>query len=112
MIMPCMKSTSACDRGGRAPLVEAGSVLLGCPGAPGCTTTGDAELLCCARESGKNGPKRTLAAMTKPSSAADPVAERATHTQRRREDFMFGMGMRIFESFYATTSGQRTEICG
>src|SRR5260370_1627564 len=37
-IMPCMKSTFAGDRGGSVALVDGGSVLLGLPGAPGCTT--------------------------------------------------------------------------
>jgi hypothetical protein len=35
MIMPCMNSTSACERGGSVALVEGGNVLLGFPGAPG-----------------------------------------------------------------------------
>src|SRR6266581_9748339 len=48
MIMPCMNSTSACDRGGSLALVEGGSVLLGLPGAPGCTTTGVAGSVCFA----------------------------------------------------------------
>lgn len=39
MIMPCIKSTSACDRWGTVGRVEGGSVLLGSPGAPGWTTT-------------------------------------------------------------------------
>src|SRR5580765_1063933 len=42
MIMPCMNSTSAWERGGRLARVERGSVLLGCPGAPGWTITGGA----------------------------------------------------------------------
>lgn len=45
--MPCMNSTSACESGGRVALVEDGSVLLGFPGAPGCTTTGLLESFCC-----------------------------------------------------------------
>jgi hypothetical protein len=45
--MPCMNSTSACERGGRVPLVVGGNVLLGWPGAPGWTTTGGAGWLCC-----------------------------------------------------------------
>jgi hypothetical protein len=49
MIIPCMNSTSACDRGGSVPFVDAGSVLLGCPGAPGCTTTAFAGSVCAAR---------------------------------------------------------------
>jgi hypothetical protein len=39
-----MKSTSVCDLGGACPFVESGSLLLGIPGAPGCTT--GAELDC------------------------------------------------------------------
>jgi hypothetical protein len=37
-----MNSTSAWERGGRLARVERGSVLLGCPGAPGWTITGGA----------------------------------------------------------------------
>src|SRR6516165_2677458 len=44
--MPCMNSTSATDDGGRTALVEGGSVLVGIPGAPGCTTTGCGGLVC------------------------------------------------------------------
>src|SRR5229473_1541215 len=47
MIMPCMNSTSACDRGGSLALVDVGRVLLGLPGAPGCTITGVAGSVCC-----------------------------------------------------------------
>src|ERR1700760_4180784 len=46
--MPCMNSTSAADFGGRAARVDGGSLLLGAPGAPGCTTTGCPGLVCCA----------------------------------------------------------------
>src|ERR1700722_2770057 len=42
MIMPCMNSTSAGASGGNEAWVEGGKVLVGCPGAPGCTTTGAA----------------------------------------------------------------------
>src|SRR5215467_9282593 len=48
MIMPCMNSTSACESGGSVAFVEGGSVLLGSPGAPGCTTTGLPESFCCS----------------------------------------------------------------
>src|SRR5215467_1277308 len=56
MIMPCMNSTSACESGGRAAFVEGGSVLLGLPGAPGCTTTGFDESFCCADTVGDKTP--------------------------------------------------------
>src|SRR5579863_2201418 len=49
MIMPCINSTSAGDRGGSVARVEDGSVLLGAPGAPGCTTTGFATSACWAQ---------------------------------------------------------------
>src|SRR5947209_1652365 len=39
-----MNSTSACDRGGSLAVVEGGSFFVGCPGAPGCTTTGGGPL--------------------------------------------------------------------
>lgn len=44
-----MNSTSADDRGGRLALVDEGNVLLGMPGAPGCTTTGFPGEVCCER---------------------------------------------------------------
>src|SRR3974390_530585 len=47
MIMPCMNSMSALVSGGNLALVPGASVLLGWPGAPGCTTAG-AEGFCAA----------------------------------------------------------------
>src|SRR5580704_7208793 len=78
MIMPCMKSTSACDRGGSAARVDGGSVLLGFPGAPGCTTTGGgAESVCCACAAKQKKPVATLAARTASAahSNTDALAE-------------------------------------
>jgi hypothetical protein len=50
MIIPCMNSTSFGERGGSVALVDGGSVRVGWPGAPGCTTTGGAlESACCAQ---------------------------------------------------------------
>src|SRR5260370_35899901 len=66
MIMPCRNSTSACDRGGSVALVDGGSVLLGLPGAPGCTTTGVAGSVCCAHIADEMNPgeqKKTTAAL-------------------------------------------------
>src|SRR6185369_6278472 len=40
MIIPCMKSTSFGESGGNLARVDEGSVRVGWPGAPGCTTTG------------------------------------------------------------------------
>src|ERR1700735_791857 len=75
MIMPCMNSTSACDSGGSVPFVEEGSVLLGFPGAPGCTTTGPVAEPppCCTRAAAKTKPLAEHA-----SAKASPVN---AHTQ-------------------------------
>jgi hypothetical protein len=40
MIIPCINSTFFVELGGNFALVFAGKFLVGCPGAPGCTTTG------------------------------------------------------------------------
>src|SRR5262249_52965710 len=61
MIMPCMNSTSARESGGNLAFVDGGRVLLGWPGAPGCTTTGALESRCCETE-GKE--QRTTKAVT------------------------------------------------
>jgi hypothetical protein len=37
---------SACERGGATAVVEDGSLLLGVPGAPGCTTETDPDPVC------------------------------------------------------------------
>jgi hypothetical protein len=42
MLIPCMNSTSFGERGGSVALVDGGSVRVGWPGEPGCTTTGGA----------------------------------------------------------------------
>ncbi|MFL6228128.1 MAG: hypothetical protein ACJ741_05055 [Pyrinomonadaceae bacterium] len=53
MIIPCMNSTSFGERGGSCALVSGGSRRVGCPGAPGCTTTGgDCGSACRARADG------------------------------------------------------------
>src|SRR5215831_2449478 len=62
MIIPCMNSTSACDRGGSVALVEGGSVFVGLPGAPGCTTTGLDDSPPWPRVDGQKKPRGTLAA--------------------------------------------------
>jgi hypothetical protein len=63
--MPCMNSTSACDGCSNVALVEDGSVLLGFPGAPGCTTTGvPAEGACCPRAGIESELAKMLAAIS------------------------------------------------
>jgi hypothetical protein len=43
-------------------LAEEGSTLLGVPGAPGCTTTGFPESLCCAEAAIEMNTPKALAA--------------------------------------------------
>src|ERR1700693_689550 len=96
MIMPCMNSTSACDRGGSVALVDGGSVLLGLPGAPGCTTTGLPGSVCQALITEEKRPVEqqklagTLAASNMPHSTADPLAERSFRLQRKQQSPPFG----------------------
>src|SRR5260370_1536089 len=95
MIMPCINSTAACDRGGRVALVDGGSVLLGLPRAPGCTTTGFAASPCCAHAPEQKRPPEqkklagTLAASNTPRSTADTPAERHFRRRRKRENSRF-----------------------
>lgn len=83
MIMPCMNATSAAERCGKVGLVDAGSVLLGWPGAPGCTTTGgEAEPACWAEAAGKG--------------AEAPAAKTSTHRPSRARAVLahWGLGLR------------------
>ena len=56
--------TSAGERGGSVALVDAGSVRVGWPGAPGCTTTGVAGSACCAQTGSENVPAMVLPAIS------------------------------------------------
>jgi hypothetical protein len=79
MIIPRMNSTSFGERGGSVALAEGGSVLVGRPGAPGCTTTGGALGwdCCCAQIGGDKKHVRTTAdASHLLRDAASSVAER------------------------------------
>src|SRR5580692_11308389 len=89
MIMPCMNSTSAREVGGSSPLVDGGRVLLGLPGAPGCTTTGVVPLACWACAGEENKPLGAVAASSMPQSAATPLAERRLLVQQKRWNFHF-----------------------
>src|SRR5215472_14457517 len=62
MIMPCMNSTSSWESGGSAAFVDGGRVLLGLPGAPGCTTTGFDESFCCPDTAGNKPPTKARGA--------------------------------------------------
>ena len=77
MIIPCMNSTSLGELGGSVALVEDGSVRVGWPGAPGCTTTGVAGSACCAKTGSENKPARVLAVINPPRNAAIPISDRS-----------------------------------
>src|SRR5258708_16748371 len=84
MSMHSMNSTSADERGGNVPFVEGGSVLVGLPGAPGCTTTGGAGADCCARvgEESRAGGALTASSMAQRSN--DFLGERRFDLWRKR----------------------------
>src|SRR5579885_938442 len=87
MIMPCMHSTSACDCGGSVALVDGGSVLLGFPGAPGCTTTGFALSFCGDWVTARTEP--ALAASNTPQNANNApnwVFLRGPHVPSKRRN--------------------------
>src|ERR1700719_993216 len=98
MIIPCMKSTSACDRGGSVAFVDAGSLLLGLPGAPGCTTTGAAESVLCAWAGERERLVAALAASSVLHSTAVPLVELTLHLHQGPQTFGFGAKLNIFNS--------------
>lgn len=107
MIMPCVNSTSACDRGGSAALVEGGSVLLGLPGAPGCTITGGgAESTCCARAGEENKPVVTFAASSTPHSNTDALAALNPFARRKLYISPFASHLNIFSSLTLKGRGE------
>src|SRR5580704_6755345 len=96
MIMPCIKSTSAFESGVNVPFVDAGSCLLGWPGAPGCTTTGAAEFVCCARAGAGKRMLGAIAARSKAHSNVDIfVAERSLRLWRMLRGLHFGALLNI-----------------
>jgi hypothetical protein len=64
-----MNSTSFAERGGSVALVEGGSLRVGCPGAPGCTTTGGAFEPACRAQTGSD--KRHARAQAATSALRD-----------------------------------------
>src|SRR5271154_6732586 len=101
MIIPCMNSTSACDRAGKTPLVDGGRVLLGFPGAPGCTTTGPvAGFDCCPRTGNESKPAAALDASNTAHTSAEPLAERSWgwHAPRKRSSLDFSSLPNIFRT--------------
>src|SRR6266481_6246482 len=94
--MSRINSPSACDRGGSFALVDGGSVLPGFPGAPGCTTTGFAGSLCCARAVEQKEAAGVLAASSMPFSTADLLAEWSLRLNRKRSGLHFSVQLNIF----------------
>ena len=78
MIIPCMNSTSFGERGGSVALEDGGSVRVGRPGAPGCTTTGgDLESDCCAQTGSDKKHARAQAAISTLRIAATLMTDRS-----------------------------------
>ena len=73
MIMPCINCTSASDCGGSLALVVGGSVRVGCPGAPGWTTTGVGPD-CCAKSEGNES---VIVLATRSAVGANLITERS-----------------------------------
>src|SRR5260370_18266065 len=94
--MSRINSPSACDRGGSFALVDGGSVLLGFPGAPGCTITGLAGSLSCARAVEQKEAAGGPAVSSMPYSTADLLAEWRPLLSRKRSGLHFVVQLNIF----------------
>ncbi|HEY9284554.1 MAG TPA: hypothetical protein VIP46_13945 [Pyrinomonadaceae bacterium] len=82
-----MNSASFGERGGSVALVDGGSVRVGCPGAPGCTTTGgDLESACCAQTGSDKKQARAPAAARPPRAAATLITDRGSSPSLKRND--------------------------
>ena len=55
--------------------VDDGSVCVGWPGAPGCTTTGVAGLVCCAQTGSEYEPAMATAAISPLRNAPPTIAD-------------------------------------
>ena len=88
--MPCMKSTSACANGGKLGLVPAGNVVLGWPGAPGCTTTG-CDVPAWPHAGATNNPAEPLKAASKPNTDATTVADLVLSLRGSRLNLVLGV---------------------
>jgi len=82
-----MNSTSFRERGGSRALVVGGSVWVGWPGAPGCTTTGGAgESGCCAQTGNDKKHIKAPAAMSPLRDAATLIADRSLSPALKGKD--------------------------
>src|SRR5277367_2596842 len=96
MIIPCMNSISAWEGWGKVGLADAGSVLLGIPGAPGCTTTEvDCANPCCAGAGVGNKPATAHAAMRTLTRGATPVGDSSTDVRRKERLLSLGVPANI-----------------
>jgi len=91
-----MNSTSAGERGGRMARVDAGSVLLGAPGAPGCTTTGFGGSVRCARAAGKKKTPKTLAVSKTRITILRTEPGLGGRVRRKQPRLSFGVRGKIF----------------
>ena len=91
-----MNSISACDGRGNAARVDAGSFLLGCPGAPGCTTAGGAALACWARAEEDKQTEKMLNARKNPDSSVRPPPESWRRLRQIPQRFNFAACLNIF----------------
>src|SRR5882724_477679 len=99
MIMPCMNSTSACDRGGSFAVADGGRLLLGLPGAPGCTTTGGAGSVSCARAAGQKKSVGALATRSRPHNTANAPGDGSLRLRGKRYCHQFGTLLNISFGF-------------
>src|SRR5450755_3732391 len=82
MIMPCINSTSPGESGSNFAVVDAGSLLLGCPGAPGCTITGPDDLsLCWVCADVTRKPPAAPAKSPKPKPKLEKTAANIVHSR-------------------------------
>jgi hypothetical protein len=89
MIIPCMNSTSFGERGGSVALVSGGSVRVGWPGAPGCTTTGGlGDSACCAQTGSDKKHVRAQAAISPLRGVATLMTERSLSMALKVNDFI------------------------
>jgi hypothetical protein len=73
-----MNSTSFGERGGSIALVDGGSLRVGSPGAPGCTTTGGAlGSACCAQTGSDKKHVRAMAEMSPLRDATTLITDRS-----------------------------------
>src|SRR6476646_12082548 len=96
MIMPCLNSASACDHGGSFAVVDAGSLFVGLPGAPGRTTTAAPGPVCCACAIGQKESVRALTPKNRPHNKANARADRDLPLRGQQHRHQFRTLLSIF----------------